>query len=290
MTPTNTAARRRAAKDNSNTAGLPRTLGALLATAVFIFPIYLVLVNVLKPGSDITAHPASLPLNPTLDNMRAVFDRPDNLLWSGLLNSLQITALSITLSTMLAAMLGHYLARAKGRWAKIATVTVMAGMTIPGAVIVQPITEVLGRLGLMASIPGLVLVNIGSTLPFGVLVFIGFVKSIPIELEQAAAIDGAGPIRVFWQIVFPLMRPASASVLIFMAAGVWNDFITPLIVLGPGNGTTVTVGIYRSISEHVSNYGAVFAFMFLACVPVLIFFLTFQKHFVKGLMGGATKG
>jgi raffinose/stachyose/melibiose transport system permease protein len=290
VTRANAVKRRSVDRAHEGGAGLSRTLVAVGVTALFVFPVYLVLVNVLKPGDQIVAHPASIPLNPSLDNVRAVLNRPDHLFWGGLVNSIQVTAISIVASTMLAAMLGHYLARSKGRSAKIATVLLLAGMMIPGAVILQPLTEVLRKIHLMTTIPGLVLVNIASTLPFGVLVFMGFIKNIPIELEQAAAIDGAGPMRVFWQIVFPLMRPASASVLIFMAVGVWNDFITPLIVLGPANGTTVTVGIYRSISEHVSDFGAVFAFMFLASIPILIFFLIFQRHFVKGLLGGATKG
>jgi raffinose/stachyose/melibiose transport system permease protein len=285
-----TSTRRRRLQTNEHTAGLSRTLVALAGTAVFVVPIYMVLANVLKPGDEIIAHPLALPTHPTLDNFRITLGRPDHLFWDGLVNSLLVTALSVSTATILAAMLGHYLARSAGRASRLMISLLLAGMMIPGAVILEPIIEVLNHLGLMNTIAGLVVVNIGSMLPFGVLVFMGFVKTIPIELEQAAAVDGAGSFRTFWQIVFPLMRPAAASVMIFMAAAVWNDFITPLVVLGPSNGTTVTVGIYRSISEHVSDYGAVFAFMFLASVPVLIFFLAFQRHFVKGLMGGATKG
>jgi raffinose/stachyose/melibiose transport system permease protein len=115
-------------------------------------------------------------------------------------------------------------------------------------------------------------------------------RPTPGEGEEAAAVGGAGRATVFWRVVFPLLRPASASVLIFLGVWIWNDFLNPLIILGPGQGTTVTTGIYRSIGQYQADFGGVFAVMFLATLPVLIFYLFLQRHFVKGLTGGATKG
>ncbi|NEA59738.1 carbohydrate ABC transporter permease [Streptomyces sp. SID13666] len=267
-----------------------RPVAALLVTAVFFLPLYLVLANVFKPGADITAHPVSLPIPPTLASVKAVVTRPDHLFWYGLVNSVEVTAISITVLTIVSAMLGHYLARAKGVMPKAALGILLSGLMIPPSVILEPVTDVLRNLGLMTTVPGLVLVNVGYYVPFGVFVFMGFVKTIPIELEEAASLDGAGRFRTFWQVVFPLLRPASASVLIFLGVWVWNDFLNPLIILGPETGTTVTVGIYRAIGEHQSDFGAVFALMFLATLPILVFYLAFQRHFVKGLTGGATKG
>nr|WP_262926873.1 carbohydrate ABC transporter permease [Microbacterium sp. MF43] len=257
---------------------------------MFSVPLYLVIVNVFKPSTEIFAHPASLPETPTLANFGAVLTRSDNLFWNGLINSTQITVISVLVTILLGSMTAHYLARNTGKVTQIVIVLIVVGMMIPGAVIIQPIIQILLGVGLIGTIPGLILVNIASSLPFAIMVFLGFVRSIPIELEQAAAVDGAGPFRIFWQIVFPLMRPAAATVLIFVAVAVWNDFIMPLIILGPGNGTTITVGVYRSVSKYVSDFGAVFAFMLLATIPILILFLFFQRYFVKGLMSGATKG
>jgi raffinose/stachyose/melibiose transport system permease protein len=197
---------------------------------------------------------------------------------------------SITILTVLSAMLGHYLARTQHWAARVLTVVLLCGLLIPSPVILAPITLVLQQLGLMISAPGLILVNLGYYVPFGVLLFMGFVKTVPIELEEAAELDGAGRLRVFWQVVFPLLRPAAASVLIFLGVWIWNDFLTPLIVLGPETGTTVTVGVYRAIGEHQSDFGSVFAFMFLGTLPILVFYLAMQRNFVKGLTGGATKG
>ena len=96
--------------------------------------------------------------------------------------------------------------------------------------------------------------------------------------------------QVFWRIVFPLLRPASASVLIFLSVWIWNDFVDPQIILGASQGTTVTTGIYRAIGQYQADFGSLFALMFLATLPVLVFYLLLQRHFVKGLTGGATKG
>ncbi|MFG2626463.1 ABC transporter permease subunit [Streptomyces sp. NPDC048473] len=121
-------------------------------------------------------------------------------------------------------------------------------------------------------------------------IFAGFVRSVPIELEQAAAIDGAGWFATFWRIIFPLLRPATASSVIFFGVWIWNDFLNPLIILGPGNGAAVTTGIYRSIGQYQADFGSVFGLMFLSSLPVLVLHLVLQKQFVKGLTGGATKG
>ncbi|MER5646742.1 carbohydrate ABC transporter permease [Streptosporangium sp. NPDC002524] len=267
-----------------------RPVVALFVGAVFFMPLYLVLVNVFKHGADIVPDPAGLPSPPTMDNIAAVLSRADNLFVYGLVNSVAVTAISITILTVLSAMLGHYIARSRHLLAKVVMVTLLCGLLIPSPVILAPITMVLRALGLMSTAPGLILVNLGYYVPFGVLLFMGFVKSVPLELEEAARLDGASTFRTFWQVVFPLLRPASASVLIFLGVWIWNDFLTPLIVLGPDSGTTVTVGVYRAIGEHQSDFGSVFAFMFLATLPILVFYLALQSSFVKGLTGGAIKG
>jgi raffinose/stachyose/melibiose transport system permease protein len=267
-----------------------RKLLALVVGGVFFVPLYMALVNVFKQGHLIAKSPASLPIPPTLANIQAVMQRPDGLFWVSLANSLIVTSLSIVILTVLSAMLGHYLARTAGRWTRWLTLVLLCGLMIPPQVILKPIVDVLRTAGLMNTLPGLILFNVGYYVPFGVFVFTGFIRSVPIELEESAAIDGASRRQIFWRIVFPLLRPATASVLIFLGVWIWNDFLSPLIILGPGLGTTVTTGIYRSIGQYQQDFGALFAFMFLATLPVLIFFLLLQKQFVKGLTGGATKG
>ena len=265
----------------------------LVATAVsmlFFVPLYVVCVNVLKQPEEISRSPASLPLPPTLANLRTVLGRPDRLFWVSLTNSVVITVSSIVVLTVLSAMLGHYLARSRARWTRWLTLLLLCGLMIPPQVILMPVVQILRLTHLMTTVPGLVLFNVGYYVPFGVFVFTGFVRSIPLELEESATMDGASRFQVFWRIVFPLLRPATASVLIFLGVWIWNDFLDPLIILGPSNGTTVTTGIYRSIGQYQANFGGMFALMFLATLPVLVLYLALQRHFVKGLTGGAVKG
>jgi raffinose/stachyose/melibiose transport system permease protein len=274
----------------SNRLSWLRPLVALVVAAVFFMPLYVALANVFKQGPLISKEPAALPIPPTLDNIVAVLSRPDNLYWVSLTNSIIVTGLSIIILTVLSAMLGHYIARSRSRWVRWLTLLLLSGLMIPPQVILLPIVRVLQLAHLMSTLQGLILFNVGYYVPFGVFVFTGFIRSIPTELEESAAIDGASRFQTFWRIVFPLLRPATASVLIFLGVWIWNDFIDPLIILGPGQGTTVTTGIYRSIGQYQADFGSVFALMFLATLPVLIFFLALQKQFVKGLTGGATKG
>lgn len=267
-----------------------RPVVALAVSALFFVPLYLVLANAFKPGGKISGHPASPPWPPTLANVRAVLSRPDHLFWVSLTNSVVITSVSVVVLTVVSAMLGHYLARSKGSWARGLTLVLLTGLMIPPQVILIPVTDVLKAAHLMATVQGLVLFNVGYYVPFGVFVFIGFVRTIPVELEEAARVDGASRLQIFWRVVFPLLRPASASVMIFLGVWIWNDFIDPLVILGPGRGTTVTTGVYRSIGQYQTDFGSVFALMLLATLPVLAFYLALQKHFIKGLTGGATKG
>ena len=267
-----------------------RPLVVTFVGALFSVPLYVVVANAFKPGADIAPSPASFPVPPTLDNLTAVVTRSDRLFWVSLTNSLLITSLSVAVLIVLSAMLGHYLARTGSRWGRVATLVLLSGLMIPPQVILLPITQVLNAFHLMATVPGLILFNVGYYVPFGVIVFAGFVRTVPIELEQAAALDGAGWFTTFWRVVFPLLRPATASSVIFLGVWIWNDFLNPLIILGPSSGTTITTGIYRAIGQYQADFGTVFGLMFLSTLPVLALYLALQSQFVKGLTGGAAKG
>ena len=210
-----------------------RPLVALVITGFFFLPLYVALVNAFKTSEEVVTRPLSLPLSPTLENIIGVLYRPDGLFWYGLYNSVVLTGTSIIITTVISAMTAHYLVRSDRLWGKIMLLVMLSGLTIPPAVIMVPLTRILGWMNLMSTLPGAILVNVGYYLPFAVFVFMGFMRSVPRELEEAAAIDGASRFRIFWQVVFPLIRPASASVLIFLGVWIWNDFLTPLLIPWP---------------------------------------------------------
>jgi raffinose/stachyose/melibiose transport system permease protein len=268
-----------------------RPLGTILLAALFLLPIFLVLINSVKPSSQIIGDPFGFPSKPTLANFANALSKDRGDFLSGLLRSVLITLVSATTTCLLAASLAYVLVRSKRKIAKISNGILLVGFMVPGQVVLVPLMNVLRRLNLVGNYEGLILANIAFFLPFAVFVFSRFIRGISTELDEAAAIDGASRSRTFWVIIFPLLRPATASVMIFLGVWIWNDFLAPLIILGPLTGNTVITGLYYQVSSRqVSDYGTVFAYMILASLPILIFFLSLQKQFISGLTAGATKG
>lgn len=262
-----------------------------IITLIFSLPLYLAIINVFKTLEQIRYRPIALPDPFTLDNLRKVITRPDNLLFEGLLNSLLITLSAVIILVFLSSTIGFYIARSDNNFARVLLFLFVAGMLIPAQVTLIPVTTILRFLGLMGSFPGLVLFLSGSgLLSFAVFVYAGFVKTIPRELDESAVIDGASRLTLFWRIIFPLMRPATATVIIFLSLWTWNEFLLPLIIVGPAQGITITTGIYIAVGTYTSDYGQIFSLMLLAAIPMLIFFFALQKEFIAGLTGGALKG
>ena len=262
-----------------------------LVAFLFSLPIFIIIVSAFKHSDEIRKHPASLPSHITLENFSKVLIKNQSDLIPGLGRSLIITAISALVTCALSAQLAYVLARSKNRKVKLFRGILLAGFMVPGQVLLVPIVDVLRRVHLLGTLLGLVLANVGFFLPFGVFVFMRFIRGISTEIDEAAAIDGASRSRTFWVIIFPLLRPATASVLIFLTVWIWNDFLSPLIILGPLGGNTVITGLYYQVSSRqVSDYGSIFAYMLVASAPILILFLFLQKQFISGLTAGATKG
>jgi raffinose/stachyose/melibiose transport system permease protein len=143
----------------------------------------------------------------------------------------------------------------------------------------------------MNSVPGLLLYEAALFSPMTVFLYVGYIRSIPRELDEAASVDGASLVRTYWQVLFPLLKPATVTVIILNAVFSWNDFVDPLTILGPtADNHTVTSAIYEAIGQYNTNYTAVFPDVLLAVAPAVIFFLFMQRRFISGLLSGATKG
>ncbi len=272
----------------------PAIRGGIAASiaATFALPLYLAFVSVFKTPGQIIAQPLALPNPLSLVNLLRVLSRPDHLIFTSLATSLSITVVVVAAIVILASVTGYFIGRRNSRLTQLLQVLFLAGLMIPPQVTLIPVVRVFRVLGLMGSFQGVALVFIGGgLLSFAIFVYTGFVKNIPRELEEAAIIDGAGEFRLFWQIVFPLMRPATATVTIFLSLWTWNEFLIPLLILGPARGMTVTTGVYLALGQASSiDYGQMFAFMFLSALPMLIFFFILQKEFIVGLTAGSLKG
>jgi len=264
---------------------------AVVVILAFVSPIYLTIANAFKTNAAISSSPGSLPLHPTLSNLSGALNQPGHVLQLGLRNSLVVVICSVALLIPLGSALSFWLSRRHPRFRAAALAVLAAGLMIPPQITVLPIIHVLQRIDLDHTYPGLILSNLGGGyLSFAVFVYVGFMRSIPAEVIEAARVDGASGLRIWWKIIMPLVRPATATVGIFLSLWIWNDFLNPLLIIGPLTGQTVTVGLYQSVSNQVQpDYGLQFGFMFLAAVIPVVAYLLVQKQFRAGLTAGSTR-
>lgn len=281
---------RRRAKRSQSVVLAIRIAVSLVAAAVFGTPLYLALVNVFKSNDQILASPAALPVPLSLGNIVGVLNGSGPDFWGDLLNSVVIVVPSMLGTIILGSMLGYYLGRSEGRGPRLVQGVLLIGLMLPFQVLLLPLSLILRAAQLQGTYVGLIAFDIAFYVPFAAFVYARFMKTVPLELEEAAALDGAGRLRTFVQVVVPLLRPTTASVMIFVGVWIWNDFLNPLIILGPSNGSTVTTGIYLAIGQFHTDFGTMFALTLLAALPVLVFFFALQDRFVAGLASGATKG
>ena len=267
-----------------------RLLVAIVLTLVFVSPIYITVVNAFKSENDIADDPASPPLHPTMSNITSAIDRPDQLLQLGLRNSLIVVLFSVALIIPLASAFSFWISRRQTRTRAVILASLAAGLMIPPQVVLLPTIRILTILGLDHSYPGLILSNVGGGyFSFAVFVYVGFMRAVPSEIVEAARIDGASSLRIWRSIVMPLVRPATATVTIFLSLWIWNDFLNPLFILGPEQGQTITTGLYLSLGQMQIDFGQMFGIMFLAGIIPVVGYLLIQKQFRAGLTAGSVK-
>lgn len=270
--------------------GKVRITVAVVVVLCFVSPIYLTVVNAFKSNKDITADPATPPLHPTLSNLSTALHRPDHLIQLGLRNSLIVVVCSLVFLIPLGSAFSFWISRRKTKVRALILAGLSAGLMIPPQVVLLPTIRILGWVHLDHTYPGLILSNVGGGyFSFAVFVYVGFMRAVPNEIVEAARLDGAGSLRIWWTIVMPLVRPATATVAIFLSLWIWNDFLNPQFILGPLQGQTITTGIYLSVGQFQMDYGQLFGIMFLAGIIPVAGYLVMQKQFIAGLTSGSSK-
>jgi multiple sugar transport system permease protein/raffinose/stachyose/melibiose transport system permease protein len=263
---------------------------AWLVTFAFVLPIYIALSSAFKSQEQILANPLGLPAPFTFDNILTALQRPDGLVQEGLLNSVLVTAVSIAILIPLGSAVSFWISERGPILRGLLLGMFALGLMVPPQTVLLPIIELLRAIGLAHSYPGLILSNVGGGyLSFAVFVFVGFLRTVPREVIEAARVDGASDLRIWWKVVMPLVRPATATVGIFLGLWIWNDFLNPLFILGPLQGQTITTGIYQSLGTYSTDYGQLFGIMFLAAIVPVVGYLVTQREFIHGLMSGASK-
>jgi raffinose/stachyose/melibiose transport system permease protein len=264
----------------------------VLVSAAMLVPAYLLVVNALKPQAAILSSPFGLDTRQlSLGYLHAALTSPNFSLARAYVVSAVVALVSVGLVVVCGGPLAYLIARRDTLPYRILFYMLVAGTFIPSQAILIPVVYILRIIGLMNSVPGLLLYEAALFLPMTVFLYVGYIRSVPRELDEAASVDGASVLRTYWQVLFPLLKPATVTVIILNSVFSWNDFVDPLTILGPTSSNhTVTSAIYEAIGQYNTNYTAVFPDVLLAVAPAVIFFLFMQRRFISGLLAGATKG
>jgi len=260
----------------------------LLGGLLFVSPSYLAVLNSLKTLPEIIESPLALPETLQWENYRYVFTgvrlaRP-------MLNSALMCLAVIVCLVTVAPMCAYSLMRRRMATGRLLRLVFLAGLTVPFQIIMVPLLQQFRLLGIPYTYLALLLHHVSWGLPLCIFIYSGFMATIPRELEEAAAIDGCGPLATFWRVVFPLLTPCTLSIIIFWGLWIWNDFMQAFIIMGTNKGQLVFVQLWRFLSDqYVQNWNTIFAGVVVLSAPVTLLYILMQRHFVKGIAAGALK-
>ncbi|MCX7522853.1 carbohydrate ABC transporter permease [Microbacterium sp. STN6] len=263
---------------------------AVIASAlVFLVPFAFIAVQALKTSPEAAGLDFAWPTNIVLfQNIAQVFQANDYMLILAFWNSAVLTVVSVSIMVVVAAMIGWVLARRPSRWNPWISFLILAGLIVPPAIV--PTAWVMQSLGIFNTIIGLALVEVAYGMAFCVLLFRAFVSTIPKELDEAAAIDGAGPIRLFFRIGFPLLRSVIVTAIVVQAVAVFNDFANPLYFLPGAENATVQLTLFNFQSQFQTSWNLLFTNILLITIPPLLMYVFFNRKIVEGMTAGAIKG
>lgn len=263
-------------------------MGISGAVVIFIVPFIFMLVNALKERREANRLNMSWPQELHWENFKAVFEANNYQIVTAFKNSTLLVIGSVIVLVIVGAMGGYVLQRRNDRAMKIVNALMMTGLMVPAAIL--PTIWVLQKTFLYKTLLGMTLVEVALNLPFTVMLYRGFMSSVPTELEEAGYIDGCNRWQIFTKIVFPLLKSVTATVVIIKAVTIFNDFTNPLYFLPGSENATVQLTLYNFMGQFESSYNLLFADVILITVPMLILFIFFNKRIVDGMVAGAVKG
>lgn len=263
----------------------------LTLSVLFLVPIIIVVINSFKSRIYISSQPLKLPNAETfvaLENYINGVTSSD--FFSAFLRSLFITVVSVILIVLFASMAAWYIVRSNSKLTKGIYYMLVFSMIVPFQMVMYTMTYVANRANL-DNVFGITFVYLGFGAGLSVFMLCGFIKSIPLEIEEAAMIDGASPIQAFFTVVFPMLKPTAITVAILNTMWIWNDYLLPYLVLGSDKKTIpVAIQLAMQGAYGSTDYGGFMAMLVLAIVPIIIFYIFCQKYIIKGVVAGAVKG
>ena len=263
----------------------------LTLSVLFLVPIIIVIINSFKSRIFISSQPLKLPNAETfvaLENYINGVTSSD--FFSAFLRSLFITVVSVILIVLFASMAAWYIVRSNSKITKGIYYMLVFSMIVPFQMVMYTMTYVTNHANL-DNVFGITFVYLGFGAGLSVFMLCGFIKSIPLEIEEAAMIDGASPIQAFFTVVFPMLKPTAITVAILNTMWIWNDYLLPYLVLGSDKKTIpVAIQLAMQGAYGSTDYGGFMAMLVLAIVPIIIFYIFCQKYIIKGVVAGAVKG
>ena len=262
----------------------------ILGLSTIIFPLYMTVVIAFKQPSEMTNSIGgllSLPKTWSLDNFREAMEVTD--VWRPLRNSLLISVSTVVLSILIHSLMGYTLGRnKKSKFYNFVYLFIVSGMFVPFAILMMPLAKQTAEMGL-ANWVGVILLYVVFYMPMNVMLYSGYLVNIPLALEEAARVDGASTWRTYWKIIFPIMKPMHATVAVITALAVWNDVMTPLVIMAGSSQNTLPLAQLNFQSQFGTNYNLAFASYLLSLIPILVFYLICQKQILNGVVNGAVK-
>lgn len=260
-----------------------------LLAIIVLLPIYYLLVTTFKSSAEATMAPMALPKSFDFGGYAYAFEKMQYP--RAFKNTLVITVCSVAGIIVCASMLGYALNRREERkLSKFTFLFILSGMLFPAQMSVLGLYKLIQGLHMMNQLSAVILINIAANMAYAAFMFKSFVSTIPVELEEAARIDGAGTLRTFWTITFPLMKPIVATIAILNALTLWNDFMTPLYFLQKRENDVLLQEIYRNVGQFSTDWTSLFQMLVLGALPLLLFYLFMQRFIIGGVMSGSVKG
>ena len=263
--------------------------GMLALALVYIYPVLLMVINSLKPFKEVLTNVLALPSTLALDNYTYVIEKMAyfRLFW----NNVAITAIGIAGIVVFSASAAYILDRRKTRYTRFLYAAIITPMLIPFQTIMITLLKTMNVLGLSGSTWGLGIQYWGFGLPMAAFIYYNFMKTVPQEIDESATIDGATTFRTFRSIIFPLLKPVTATVIVLDVMWIWNDFLLPLLMVNGSPSTrTLVLAAYNFVGQLNTKWHYALAAMVLALLPSVVFFILLQKYIVQGVVAGSIKG
>jgi raffinose/stachyose/melibiose transport system permease protein len=269
----------------------PVTILLIIGCLTVFFPLYMAVMIAFKKSTEMTndvSGALSLPSSWSFENFAEAMRVTD--FWHSLGNSLLITLITVVLALLLHSVLAYAIGRsmAHSKGYKFIYYYIVSGMFVPFAILMMPLVKQTAQMGL-ANRAGVIILYVVFYMPINVLLYTGYLKNIPIALEEAAYVDGATTWYMYWHIIFPMMKPMHATVAVLTALSVWNDVMTPLVIMGGSDMNTLPLAQLNFQTQFGTNYNLAFASYLLALLPILIFYVICQKQIINGVATGAVK-